>query len=75
MKLSNLARTYQAVQAHFSKQFKNAEVCFAHDTIYLHLDKPRVFSDKELKFLKELGLHTDDTEGSDNPAVSFYMFI
>lgn len=75
MKLSNLARIYLAVQSHFSHTFKDAEVFCEHDTLYIHLAKPNVFSDKDLEFLDELGLHVDDTEGSDNCVVSFYMFI
>ncbi len=75
MKLSDLVRTYLAVQSHYSRQFKDAEVYCEHDTLYIHLDEPITFSDKDLEFLDELGLHIDDTEDSDSQVVSFYMFI
>lgn len=75
MKLSDLARTYLTVQSHYSHQFKDAQVFCEHDTVYIHLDEPRVFSDKDLEVLDKLGLHIDDTEGSDNQVISFYMFI
>ena len=75
MKLNDLVRKYKTVQTHFPTQFIDTELYCEHDTLYLHLDKPKVFSDKELEFLDTLGLHIHGTEGSDNQVVSFYMYI
>lgn len=75
MKLNELVRKYKVVQTHFPAQFIDTELYCEHDTLYLYLDKPKVFSDKELEFLAELGLHTDDIEGSDNQVSAFYMNI
>lgn len=75
MKLIELARTYKAVQEHFPRQFQGAEIATEHDLLYIILEKPTLFSDKDLEFLNEIGFFVEDTEDSDNHVVSFYIYI
>lgn len=76
MRLIELARIYRSVNDAFGHRFYNADVVAEHDELYIHLEKPHVFTDKELvSLVDEVGMYVHTTVDSDNDVQSFVIYL
>lgn len=74
MQVTEFVQIYNAIRGkRYAVDFIGAEITTDHDQVFIHLDTPMLFSDEELKFLENLGLHSHSD--SDQLINTFVIYI